>query len=635
MKTINNRCEKIILTGVLLLGLIHGLIYVFGMPPWQYNEEPTHFEYAWLISSRLSLPEFPAYDQEKRREIAASMIEHKFFNVLGFLPDLNATDEPIWIGTNVTGALPLYHIMAAIPLRLILNANVETQLYALRLLSLLFFEIVLLIAYLVVSEFFPAGHVLRWLTPACMAMLPSFVHLMTSVNNDVGATLMFSIFILAAVRLVKQGVNFSRLLALAVITVLCCLTKNTVIVAFPLAALALWFAVIKSRWALVLGFVLIIGGVVALFGIFTWGDAAYWYRASLQPDTSRAATSQSPWGDHAFMVEANPGQKKVSMFRQLLPASTIEELRGKKVTLGAWIWADRAVEASLPAIYDGVTVQTQPIQLTVNPTFYWMTVQIPANATRVEARLAGAVLTEGDPSVKIYYDGILLLTGKWPADKTPVFLNANAKRGSWGEKMFVNPVRNPSAESAWLYVRPWVESVTQKIPWLAHLSPNELLASIADVATSRWLYTATIKKLFETFWAKFAWERVSISSWGYQILTAISLLGLLATIIFSFSRLYRAPFSVKMSILWLGIATLVIALIVLLRGFFGIYDVKTYIPVARYGYPVVISIMLCLCYGWHRLVKWLGNWGTGIILGVFLTLDIVSVITWLTYFTKL
>ncbi|MBN1537134.1 MAG: hypothetical protein JW908_10420 [Anaerolineales bacterium] len=631
----NNRLEIIIIFSVFLMGLMHGLVYVFAMPPWQYNEEPSHFEYAWLIASRLSLPEYPAYDQEKRREIAASMIERKFYTVLGFLPDLNATDEPIWIGTNVTGALPLYHIIAAIPLRLILNANVETQLYVLRLLSLLMFELVLLIAYLVASEFFPPGHALRWLTPASMALLPSFVHLMTSVNNDVGATLMFSFFILAAVRLIKYGMNISRLMGLLVAAALCCLTKNTVIVALPLAFLAAWLALIKSRGALVLGIVLIVGAVGAIFGIFAWGDAAYWYRASIQSATSRVSTDQAPWGRHAFMVEANPEDVKASVFRQLLPASATEALRGKKVTLGAWIWADQPVQGTLPAIFDGYNVQTQPVQLTVVPIFHWMTVQVPADAPRVEVRLIAPALEEGVQPVKIYYDGIMVVTGKWPGSETPVFLNAQAKRGSWGERMFVNPVRNSSAENAWLYIRPWFEALTQKIPWLAHLSPNELLASVADVATSRWLYTATIKKLFETFWAKFAWERISISPIGYQILTVISLLGLLACTIFSPSRYIRAPFQVKVTLTWLGIATLIIMLIVILRGFFGIYDVRTYIPVARYGYPVIIPVMLCFCFGWHKLVKWLGYWGNGIILGAFIILDVYSVITWLTYFAEL
>ena len=635
MTTNGYRREKIILIAILLLGSVHGLIYVFAMPAWQYNEEPSHFEYAWLIASRLSLPEYPAYDQEKRREIAASMIEHDFYANLGFLPDLNATDEPIWIGTNVSGALPLYHIIAAIPLRMLLNAPVETQLYALRLLSLIMFEVVLVLAYLIVGEFFPVNHRLRWLTPACIAMLPSFVHLMTSVNNDVGATLMFSIFILTAVRLIKYGVNLSRFIGLTVAALLCCLTKNTIIVALPLAILAVWLALIKSRWAVVLGILMLAGGIIIIGVSFGWGDAAFWYRNSYQQETSRVSTELAPWGGHAFLIEADAGETSQSIFRQLIPTTTAKMFLGKKVTLGAWIWADQPVQGNLPALYDGTNVQLESRLLSLTPTFYWMTVPVPQNASHLEIQLIAPALPEGTQSVKVYYDGILLVSGKWQVDKPPVFSSSNTQRGSWGGKLFINPIRNASAESVWVYVQPRVEKLTRKIPWLAHLSPGELLASTMDVATSRWLYRATIRKLFETFWAKFAWESISIPAIGYQILKIFSLIGVVTTGIFSIFRFKRIPFTVKSSLIWVLLATAVILSIVLFRGFFGIYNVRTYIPVARYGFPVVIPMMLILCYGWHKLINWMSYWGLGLLLGGFLVLDLFSIITWLSYFSKL
>jgi hypothetical protein len=84
------RKEHWLMAIVILLGVINGLIYVFIYPPWQHYEEPSHFEYAWLIASRLSLPKYPAYDQSERRLIAASMVRHNFFKDLGFLPDLDS-----------------------------------------------------------------------------------------------------------------------------------------------------------------------------------------------------------------------------------------------------------------------------------------------------------------------------------------------------------------------------------------------------------------------------------------------------------------------------------------------------------------------------------------------------------------
>ncbi|MCK4899970.1 MAG: hypothetical protein KAS38_14415, partial [Anaerolineales bacterium] len=65
---------------VLMVGLIHGLIYIFIMPPWQHYDEPNHFEYAWLIANRETLPNTGDYDQSMHKSVAASMIEHNFFD---------------------------------------------------------------------------------------------------------------------------------------------------------------------------------------------------------------------------------------------------------------------------------------------------------------------------------------------------------------------------------------------------------------------------------------------------------------------------------------------------------------------------------------------------------------------------
>jgi hypothetical protein len=45
------------LLGVLLIALIAGLFYTYFIPPWQHYDEPTQFEYAWLIANRPGLPQ--------------------------------------------------------------------------------------------------------------------------------------------------------------------------------------------------------------------------------------------------------------------------------------------------------------------------------------------------------------------------------------------------------------------------------------------------------------------------------------------------------------------------------------------------------------------------------------------------
>ncbi len=62
---------------VLCVAALQGLLYVFLLPPWQHYDEPTHFEYAWLIANRGHLPTVVDVDPIMRREVAASMLESK------------------------------------------------------------------------------------------------------------------------------------------------------------------------------------------------------------------------------------------------------------------------------------------------------------------------------------------------------------------------------------------------------------------------------------------------------------------------------------------------------------------------------------------------------------------------------
>ena len=87
---------------IMLAGLIHGLLYVFLLPPWQHYDEPGHFEYAWLLANRLGLPSPGKYDQSMRREVAASMVEHAFFKYLDIRPNLLDQNTPVWIGSSQT-----------------------------------------------------------------------------------------------------------------------------------------------------------------------------------------------------------------------------------------------------------------------------------------------------------------------------------------------------------------------------------------------------------------------------------------------------------------------------------------------------------------------------------------------------
>jgi 4-amino-4-deoxy-L-arabinose transferase-like glycosyltransferase len=248
---------------------MNGLLHTLLVPPWQHYDEPGHFEYAWLIANKPGLPELGEYVQSMRREVAASMIEHDFFANMGFRPNLLSINKPVWIGISQTDDQPFYYLLVAIPLYLVRTSDITFQLYLARLVSLGLFLLTLFGAYALISELTLPGNSLRLLIPLSVALIPAFVHSMTSVNNDVGAAAFFTLFLWQSVRLLKLGINLWRIILLSLLVVLCLLSKSTTIFVIPLAVIAIAISLIPRPKRIIglAGISLI--GIVLLIAIMT------------------------------------------------------------------------------------------------------------------------------------------------------------------------------------------------------------------------------------------------------------------------------------------------------------------------------------------------------------------------------
>jgi len=627
------RTERWWVIGVMMIGLLHGLIYLFMMPPWQHYEEPSHFEYIWLISTRLALPKYPAYDQEERRVIASSMIEHGFFHNLRFLPDLESQDEPIWIGVNVTGALPLYHMLAAVPLRFFLNTKVETQLYVLRFFSLCLYISTIFIAYKITCEFVTHGNTLRWMVPGSMALVPGFADLMTSVNNDVGATFMFSIFLFASVRIILRGFSLSRLFGLSCIAILCFFTKNTVIIAIPLGILAIVLSLSKPRTIVFLTTISGIFIIAVLVSVFSWGDAAYWYRNSPQDQPNRTESRSAPLGRYIFHTIFDGETPKNFQFSQTLTSAEFNSLKGHIITVGAWIWSTKKIEAYLPVVTDGVGVYEQSIAIDKKPTWYSFIVTINENASQIQVHLRSPVLQNNSGKIDVYYDGIVLLPGDFSQFIAPVFLDNQANSFTWNNEIRKNYIRNGSAEKPWPWVRPQFERLVQKYPWLAHLSPSIYVSAFFDWERTGWIYRISAVRIFQTFWGRFGWAHIPLSQIWYWILFLVTILAGIANL-FSLKRIISNHLSSwNVAILWLNLSMIVLWGIVLTRGLFTANQDHVFIPSARYGFPVMIPTILILSAGWYIMLKHLRTLKTPLFFVLFIVLDFSSILTVVHYYS--
>jgi hypothetical protein len=601
------------MTWVLILGLLNGLLYVFIVPPWQHYDEPNHFEYVWLVAQRGSIPQPGDFDPGMRRAVAESMIEHGFFGPLGFLPDLEAPDGDIWIGQYPqVGDPPLYYVWAALPVKLLQGAgDITQQLYAARLASLVLFLLTLIAACGVIGELTPPRHVLRLLFPLSLALLPAFVDLMTAVNNDAAAVAVFSWFLWGATRLVQRGLNWVDLIWSLAFAILGLFTRQTAyfaILILPLAVVLAWHSRVRPIWRTIAW---VVGGLMilsALLALFSWGDAAWWYRHTLQPAPDRAKTTQAPVGEYALYLQNTP-QEDPGRLVQALPIEQARQLAGKQFTLGAWMWANRPVEVRSPELYVYARGKgySSLITLTTEPQFFAFTTLLGRDTVRSWVILEPSEAPQTQP-LEVYYDGLVLVEGAFPVDIAPEFSSPAAESGTWAGIPFTNLIRNASAEDAWPRVNPRVDGLVGRLlPGTGFERLSLTLYSVFDTRGVGWYFERTFKNLVRTFWAVFGWNEVILpGNKPYRPLAWITIIGLLGALWAGWR--YRRQIPWRVVILYAAALAGVWGF-AMLRGSNYVFLRTGFLPPARYVFPVVIPAMLAFVAGWFVMFDLsMGGW---------------------------
>lgn len=610
---------------VLLVTAIHGTIYVALMPPWSHYDEPTHFEYAWLIANRLRLPQQDDIDPIIRREVAASMLEHGFYRDLEYEPDL-LTSAPIQIGASELSHPPLYYILVALPLRFLRYSDVRTQLYAGRAVSGLLYLASIAIACGLMAELVGQDHPLSWLVPATMALLPSYADLMTALNNDAGAVAALSLFLWGAARTIRRGPTIRNVVWLSLSTLLCVYTKNTAAIAVVLlpVTLVLGWIVSKRQWKRLPLAVAALGGLLLLLlSTITWGNAALWFQKTSARPTSQIV-AEAPVGKRALALGAG------NQAHQFLTATEKQAIQGQVVTLGAWIWSSLPTTVRGLSLSDGYATYTAPkIEVDSSPAFYTLTTTVSAEATYVLVRLNPGLdpdSTQDTPAQVVYYDGLVLAEGERPPHPTPHFDGPQARAGDWAGQPFVNRLRNGSAERTGPYVRPIVERLIVKY---TRRSPSDFVTSVLDWERTKGIYPSVVTSLLQSFWARFGWNHISLPQgwyWGLAAATAIGLAGSLV----AYLRLQDTRQKAALELL--AAATLLVWANAVLRVHPA--SIRILIPAARYAYPAIVPTALALAGGWWSLPpRRIRPWTTALVLCGLLVLDGFSIWTIAQYYS--
>ncbi|MCL4562629.1 MAG: hypothetical protein M1281_18715 [Chloroflexi bacterium] len=619
---------------ILGAGLIHGIIYVYTVPPWEHYDEPGHFEYVWMAANWSSWPQAGEYDESVRSQISASLVSSGFYSRRTGQEIDQVKPDPNWIGYAQVGDPPLYYFAASLPLRLMRGVSINGQLHAARLVSLGFFLLTLVAAWLCMREITPPGSVLRWIVPATLALVPSFADLMTSVNNDTAAVAGFTFFLWISLRIIIRGFNLRRLMVLMAITAVCILTKSTVYLAAPFAGLVLWIALVKPRHPRVFWGGLALGAVIVILGVFTTGQPLDWVPISGQSAQFRTASAIAPFGRYAIQVPSGPGERIL----QFLPSNVISKLKGQEVTIGGWVWASAPVNAYPPriGIYSGKQYSGQEFKVGTKPTFFSQNIPFPDQNGPAWVTIYPDVEATENP-VTVYYDGLVLAPGDHSGDPPPSFSDTDLQTGTWGGASFVNLIRNPSAEVNWVTIRSWLD---QHTPAQFEANLSTILAQLSDWKGAGWYFIGSAGRMARSFWAVFGWGNITLTGrHPYRLLLILSGLGLGFGLLHLFWRKSQVN---RGGLLFVTFAAAIVWGVALPRGsgYLAEYGVIWY-PVARYAYPVIFSTILLIDMGWISAFSFLGEklkinrlLYAGLFLGSFIALDVLSIITQISYYAR-
>lgn len=207
----------------LFLGL--GTAYALVVPPYNAPDEPAHVNYVRELATRGTLPILQPGDWD-----AAALAE---LTARRFPPD-----RPVGALRYEGHQPPLYYALAA-PLAWALGGLPERQqVIALRLWSLLLGLGTLWLAGRLADVLFPASRLLRLTVPAFVALLPMYLHISASVNNDALASLVVAAALYTGAVALRDPARL-RPWRLGLLGALALLTKLTAYVVVPLAMLVL------------------------------------------------------------------------------------------------------------------------------------------------------------------------------------------------------------------------------------------------------------------------------------------------------------------------------------------------------------------------------------------------------------
>lgn len=278
--------ERRVVSWLAPLALIHTLIYVFLVPPWQHYDEPGHFLYAaYIVRGGINAPD----DVAIAREVADSMYRHDFWPP-GVRPDL-LSPRPPGIPTDQRHHPPLYYSVIAVLIGPFRYMPVEYQLYLGRVFSAFLMMLTVITVWRIGLTIAPDEPQMALVLAALIASTPAFVDLMSALNSDVLMNFAAATAFLGFAILIRHGWCGSGVVLAVLGTGVAILTKRTAIpLLVPMLLTLVWSMYRRPIrwWVYLTGLVLSTGALLMLsFTFDTYGLRTQPWLAALERDYLR------------------------------------------------------------------------------------------------------------------------------------------------------------------------------------------------------------------------------------------------------------------------------------------------------------------------------------------------------------
>lgn len=560
------------------------VVYIFLVPPWQQNDEPGNFEYAWLLGNVSKDLDVGFYLPSTRREIASSMVESNFYQGVNLI----SVTSTISIGPEQIGSPKSYFVLVGLILRLLRGFDITFQLYVSRFISFLFLCFITFISYKVAIIFFEEKLPVIW-TVLFVAVTPGVVDKLLGVNDDVWATLSVTIVIWMAVSLLKKGIHFWNTVGMIAGIIACALSKGTAWPAIPIGIFVIILAAFWRRRVYVwLAFTVAL--LIGVYIIFTSGSTivAYFYSYP----TERVMSMAAPAGKNVMRIESGTSAL------QVLSKDKVSKLSGKYILVGAYMWGDEKSNASMPVVVaDDVRILgiSNQVQISTIPTLKFVSGIVPPSAKRISLHL----FTDGIPSSKsLYLDCMFMIVLEQEVENIDsISHDEECKFITINQVNYYNFIKNASAELGWPLMRPEFANMLYKTGYVR--SQTDIWAFFDMSSPYDYYIMGAAANLFRTYWGGFGWGGIRLlGNKPYRLFLILTVIAVAGNLVSAIRNLKKNNWSL---ILLLAILVFSIFIFAIARAISNFYA-YTFMPTARYFLPVAVIVSLFFSNGLFTLL---------------------------------